>query len=163
MEPSETNMTESERLNAIASEMYNPEQILSMIRAKKNAHLEQKPIFEAPHTPIEKGMAEIWAEFLDIDLERLGIHDNFFDLGGHSLLAVQILSRAREVFQIELPLEVVFSSDLTIATIARAIEQYQIEQADIKEIDAILEELEKLSDDEVRALLVREEERDAPI
>src|ERR1019366_4364403 len=58
--------------------------------------------FVAPRTPTEELLAEIWAQFLD--LERVGIYDNFFDLGGHSLLANQAVSRMREAFQVEIPL-----------------------------------------------------------
>ena len=50
--------------------------------------------FVAPRTPVEEMIAEIWAEVLKLD--RVGIHDNFFDLGGHSLLATQVISRLRE-------------------------------------------------------------------
>ena len=44
-----------------------------------------------PRTPIEEMLASIWAEVLGLD--RVGVHDNFFDLGGHSLQAVQLVSR----------------------------------------------------------------------
>jgi amino acid adenylation domain-containing protein/FkbM family methyltransferase len=40
-----------------------------------------------PRNELERGIAAIWAEVLRI--ERVGVHDNFFDLGGHSLLLVQ--------------------------------------------------------------------------
>ncbi|MBA3805716.1 MAG: amino acid adenylation domain-containing protein, partial [Acidobacteria bacterium] len=44
--------------------------------------------YVAPETPLEKSVARIWSEVLGV--ERVGIHDNFFDLGGHSLLIVQV-------------------------------------------------------------------------
>jgi hypothetical protein len=88
----------------------------------------------------------------------VGIRDNFFDLGGHSLLAVQLLSRVRQEFQVDLSLEVVYSSAFTVAELAKAIELSQIEQAGA-DYSAILAEIEGLSDDEVRNLLEREQHR----
>jgi len=94
-------------------------------------------------------------------VERAGaveLGENFFDLGGHSLLAVQLLSRVRQVYQVELPLDVVYSSAFTVAELAKAIEIRQIEQAGSDEYAAILAEVEGLSDEEARALLAREGE-----
>jgi amino acid adenylation domain-containing protein/non-ribosomal peptide synthase protein (TIGR01720 family) len=50
--------------------------------------------FVAPRNPREKLLAQIWAELLG--LERIGIHDNFFDLGGNSLLVIRIIARAQQ-------------------------------------------------------------------
>ena len=75
--------------------------------------------FVAPRTPTEELLAEIWAQLLDI--ERVGIHDNFFDLGGHSLLATQVVSRMREAFQVEIPLRRLFEVP-TVAGLAESIE-----------------------------------------
>jgi acyl carrier protein len=59
-----------------------------------------------------------------LGLPQIGIHDNFFDLGGHSLLTTQLVSRVRELFQVELPLRVVFQQP-TIAALALVIEETQ--------------------------------------
>ena len=65
-------------------------------------------------------MAHIWQELLGV--QSVGRNDNFFDLGGHSLLAIQILSRLRQTFQVELPIQELFT-DPTPAQLAAAIEQ----------------------------------------
>ena len=46
----------------------------------------------APRSEVERQLAAIWADVLDVD--RVGVHDNFFDLGGDSLLSIQVISRA---------------------------------------------------------------------
>ena len=49
--------------------------------------------FEAPGTPMQEKLGEILREVLG--LERVGLHDNFFDLGGDSVMAIQIVSRIK--------------------------------------------------------------------
>ncbi|MFQ4162309.1 non-ribosomal peptide synthase/polyketide synthase [Scytonema millei] len=74
--------------------------------------------FVAPRTPIEEMLASIWASLLQLD--RVGIHDNFFTLGGHSLLATQLMSRVQSTFAVELPLRSLFELP-TVATLAESI------------------------------------------
>ena len=62
--------------------------------APDQARPELRESFAAPRTPIEKILAEIWAEVLR--LERVGVHDNFFELGGDSILSIQIIARANQ-------------------------------------------------------------------
>lgn len=69
----------------------------------------------APRTPIEEMLSGIWTQILGVS--QVGIQDNFFELGGHSLLATQVISRVREVFQVELPLRCLFEFP-TIAALA---------------------------------------------
>jgi len=104
---------------------------------------------------LERDLAALWAELLHVT--AVGVHDNFFEMGGHSLLAVQLLSRVRQIYGVELSLEVVYSGEVTVAELAKAIELKEIEQAggDYREL---LQELEGLSDEEVRALLAEEQD-----
>lgn len=78
--------------------------------------------FVAPRTATEKTLATIWQEVLG--LEQVGIYDNFFDRGGHSLLATQIISRACDTFNVDLPLHRLFEL-ASIADLSQAIEQAQ--------------------------------------
>jgi acyl carrier protein len=60
-----------------------------------------------------------------LNLEKVGIHHNFFEIGGHSLLATQFISRVREVFGVELPLRSLFEHP-TIFEIAMEIETLKL-------------------------------------
>jgi amino acid adenylation domain-containing protein len=62
--------------------------------------------YVAPRTELEKDLAGIFCEA--IGLERVGVDQNFFDLGGHSLLAMQVVSRIREKFGVELAVRRLF-------------------------------------------------------
>jgi hypothetical protein len=86
------------------------------------------------------------------------VSDNFFDLGGHSLLAVLLILRVRETFGVELPIDDVYSATLTLGELARRIEAWQLNQIDPTEYEALLAEIEALSDEEVQALLGKEGE-----
>ncbi|WP_310489162.1 thioesterase domain-containing protein, partial [Chamaesiphon sp. VAR_69_metabat_338] len=62
--------------------------------------------FIEPRTPTESTLAQIWIEVLNID--RVGIYDNFFDLGGDSLLTVRLLQQISDRLNYELPLASLF-------------------------------------------------------
>jgi hypothetical protein len=82
--------------------------------------LESRQSGRGPRTQMEELMAGIWTQVLGV--EDVGMTDNFFELGGHSLLATQVISRARKVMQVELPLRALFD-DPTIAGLTQAVER----------------------------------------
>jgi acyl carrier protein len=130
-----------------------------------------------PRSPLEQEIMDLWTEILEIPTTRLsaveynrveynrttplsttkdpppiGIYDNFFELGGHSLLATQVVSRLREDYQVELPLRQLFEKP-TIAGIASLIAQSLVEEETEEDLDALLADLEHMSEDEVRQSL----------
>jgi amino acid adenylation domain-containing protein len=95
-------------------------------------------VVAAPETPAEIRVAHIVTTLLN--LESVGIDDNFFMLGGHSLLGTQIIAQIAETFGVELPLRSLFEAP-TIRLLASEIEQ------------RIIARLESMSEEEVLRLL----------
>lgn len=91
-----------------------------------------------PTTTTEIRVAEIVCGLLNI--EEVGVDENFFMLGGNSLLGAQIIIRIATTFGVELKLHTLFSSS-TVRLLAEEIER------------AILIKLEAMSDEDVRLLL----------
>jgi amino acid adenylation domain-containing protein len=94
--------------------------------AEKLGLMEPKPTqptwqadFTEPHTSQEKRLAAFWAQVLEV--EHVGLHDDFFQLGGDSILATQLLSRVHEAFDVGLPFSSFFETP-TVAGMVRAIE-----------------------------------------
>jgi amino acid adenylation domain-containing protein len=75
--------------------------------------------FVAPRTDTESLIAKIWSQILGV--EQVGVYDNFFDLGGHSLMAIQILSRLRNIANVEIPLRAMYETP-TVANLAEEVE-----------------------------------------
>jgi acyl carrier protein len=93
--------------------------------------------YVAPRTPVEEVLAEIWAEVLR--LERVGVHDSFFDLGGHSLLIMRLLAHVQATFDLKISIRTVYSMP-TLEALAGEIER------------RIYEDVATLSEDEVEQL-----------
>jgi acyl-CoA synthetase (AMP-forming)/AMP-acid ligase II len=76
--------------------------------------------FVAPRTLLEKVLAKRWAEILQV--EQIGIHDDFFASGGDSLLATHVLGHVHEITQIELEILLFFEAP-TVAEVAHHLER----------------------------------------
>jgi hypothetical protein len=112
--------------------------------------LDQAVDYVAPQTPTEKALAEIWTELLGV--ERLGIHDNFFDAGGHSLLATRVVARIRTSFSVGVTLRD-FLKHPTISSLAVALEEAILSAPSEEKLHEVLGMLEGLEEDEARKML----------
>jgi amino acid adenylation domain-containing protein len=106
--------------------------------------------FVAPRDELERQLTDIWQEVLKA--RAVGVRDNFFDLGGHSLLATRVVSHVRERCGVELPLRLMFESP-TVEGLALHVRNAGREQEDVARLSSMLDRLEQLSEEEVRALL----------
>jgi aryl carrier-like protein len=70
-----------------------------------------------PPLSVEQQLSNIWAEVLGV--EKVGVHDNFFDLGGDSILSIQVVARANQV-GLQLALRQLFEHP-TIAELASVV------------------------------------------
>jgi amino acid adenylation domain-containing protein len=91
----------------------------------------------APEGAVEERIAAIWEDVLRTG--RVGTHTSFFELGGTSLGAMEVALRICNEFDVDLPLQTVFTCP-TVAQLAQAVE------------DLILQEVEALSDEEAERL-----------
>lgn len=128
--------------------------------------------YVAPTTSVETTITELWQTLLE--LEQVGIHDNFFEVGGNSLTAMQLLSQLQSAFNTELTIAQLFGA-LTPAKQAQLIstasgsesypkaQQIEIRLSDTSPISQEAEQetilpradqnIDKLSDEDVDDLL----------
>ena len=95
--------------------------------------------YVAPSTPIEEEVARIFCEALEV--EKIGVYDNFFALGGHSLLVTQVVSQVNSTFHVELSVRTVFDVP-TVNGLVTAIVESQAGQFEDSILSQMLEELE---------------------
>jgi acyl transferase domain-containing protein/thioesterase domain-containing protein len=104
-------------LHAMIAELRPPERVAAPAAASAGA---QQPGAQpdGPRDEIEQRLAGVWSELLGV--ERVGLHDAFFDLGGHSLIAVRLFARIRKMWGVDLPLATLFGAP-TLEALAAAV------------------------------------------
>ncbi|HEX3126519.1 MAG TPA: SDR family NAD(P)-dependent oxidoreductase, partial [Thermoanaerobaculia bacterium] len=92
------------------------------LRAEKKAPgvLYSRPSLQTAYVPVsndaERTIARIWQEVLGID--RIGVHDNYFDLGGTSLNGIQLVAELQKAFEVEVSAALLLEAP-TVAELAR--------------------------------------------
>ncbi|ASS74682.1 hypothetical protein CIG75_06650 [Tumebacillus algifaecis] len=120
---------------------------------KGNRSVDANRPYIAPRNDVEEQVALIWQDLFGVD--QVSIHDNFFDLGGNSLLGVQLVTRIRNAFEIDLPMSALFES-ASVAELSQYIADHQLKPEELDELEALLAEIEGLSEDDIEAELAEE-------
>jgi acyl-coenzyme A synthetase/AMP-(fatty) acid ligase/acyl carrier protein len=105
-----------------------------------------------PSNAVERVLAELWANALDI--EKVGIADNFLELGGHSLLAGEIVARINRIFALQLSPQALLES-MTIANLARLLIS-QMPNASAEEMAQLWSEIDHMEPYQFREVLRQE-------
>jgi len=100
------------------------------LAAAVHGRLPDKP-YRAPDSPVEEFLADLWQA--ELGVERVGADDSFFSLGGSSLIAMQVMLQLCSEYDIDLPLESMFSHPV-LAELARLAEDRIL--ADVEQMSA---------------------------
>jgi amino acid adenylation domain-containing protein len=90
---------------------------------------------QAPRTPLERQLVEIWADVLGV--ASVGIDEEFGALGGNSLLATRVVARVLDAARIEVPVRALLEAP-TVAAMAQAILTQMAEALSPGELDRLL-------------------------
>ncbi|MFV8751415.1 amino acid adenylation domain-containing protein [Nannocystaceae bacterium ST9] len=121
---------------ALAGELRGPEQAI-----------------RPPSSELEARLRERWAELLGIPATRISVDADLFSLGAHSLLIPSLLAWIQTELGVRLPVRAAFEQR-SVEALARVVEAALAERD--AELLALLDEVEGLSDDEVRRLLAED-------
>jgi acyl-coenzyme A synthetase/AMP-(fatty) acid ligase/acyl carrier protein len=123
---------------------------LKRLPAVESASRQIEREYAGPRTPVEEILVEIFEDVLN--LERVGIHDDFFEIGGHSLLATRVISRVRSAFDVEISVRNIFD-ETTVAKLAESLIAHEPQQGQMEKIALILKRLDGMTDEDMIAEL----------
>lgn len=106
-----------------------------------------------PRTPLERQLAELWQQLLGV--EEVDVRESFLELGGNSLMAVQLISRVRDVLEVDLAVGEFLRSP-TIIAMAEAVALGWVQSGEMAGVEDLLSEIENLEAEEASALLAEE-------
>ncbi|GAE32620.1 non-ribosomal peptide synthetase [Halalkalibacter hemicellulosilyticus] len=77
-----------------------------------------KTDYVAPRDEIEQIITQVWCDVLEV--EQIGINEDFFNIGGHSLLATMVIHRLRTILDLNLSMQILYEQR-SIAKLADSI------------------------------------------
>jgi acyl carrier protein len=116
---------------------------------KKTRH-QSNATFTAASTAIEKALARLWSEIIEVD--EIGIHDDFVELGGDSLLAARIVSEVNNIFPLQQPLKTLFDTP-TVAKLVHFVLSNETRPGRSNTIANLIINIDGMSADEISKAL----------
>ena len=110
--------------------------------------------FVAPRNATEESLAAIWCGLLNLD--KIGVHHNFFDLGGNSLLAIQAISRIKEHFGVQMKVADLFVYT-SIAALARRLQEASADAAALHILPLVAPRQKIMAGDDVLPLSLEQQ------
>ena len=101
------------------------------------AELMADQTYVAPQSERQRLLVQQFAQVLSLPAEHIGLHADFFELGGHSLLATQLMSRLRQMFEVDVSLPILFEAS-TVAELDQVLQSLEKSGATQQTIPAIV-------------------------
>ncbi|MFT5756393.1 MAG: phthiocerol/phenolphthiocerol synthesis type-I polyketide synthase E [Alteromonadaceae bacterium] len=113
---------EATKGNMLAADLVMP---IAEPRSQGYARPDLSTSYTAPEDELQQGIADVWTDMLGIT--AVGIHDNLFELGGDSLMGVQMLSKVRRIYEVDLP-PASFFKEPTVLGLAQLVTRLLIQE-----------------------------------
>ena len=81
--------------------------------------------YVAPRNEVERQVCEIWSEVLKIDVQKIGINDNFFKLGGNSIKIIKLINLLKNRINLSINIIEFYSND-NVKSLAKFIESKKV-------------------------------------
>lgn len=83
-------------------------------------------VYVGPSNQTEREIAALWQNIIRVD--KIGIHDNFFDLGGDSLTGLQVMAQLNQAFSVKLPATTLYKAP-TVKTLSQLLQPSSLPSA----------------------------------
>ena len=107
-----------------------PAPVIELAAARAEPRVAPDPAVEL--TAAQEVIAELWTELLGVP--RVALHADFFDLGGNSLLGIQLHTRIKEQFDVDLSLKALLERS-TVAGMAALVERIILDELEPDQAD----------------------------
>lgn len=125
----------------------------ALLATKSELAAATPPAAATPATVTERDLAQIWRTLLTGG--PVGLDDDFFASGGNSLQAIQLLTRIRERFGVEVSLRSLFAGP-SVGALAAVVDEQLLAQTNEAELRSLQNEIAQLSEEELDRLLASE-------